>query len=696
MLDTFFSAKSVAVIGASRTPGKVGYDVVRNLVDGDYQGGIYPVNPKADEILGLPCVPSVTDVEGDVDLAVIVIPARFVLEAIDECARKGVKAVIVISAGFKESGKDGRGVERQLAEKCRQHGIRCIGPNCLGVMSLPHNMNASFSGARPKAGRIAFFSQSGALGTAILDVCVGEDIGISRFISYGNKADVDETDLIEALGDDPETDVILGYIESIDDGQKFIQVAGRVTRKKPVIVFKSGRTSAGAKAASSHTGSLAGADSAYAAAFQQCGVIRAENVAEFFDFARAFATRRMPAGPSVAVVTNAGGPGIIATDAIEFSRLEMADLLDGTEKALAEALPPQANIHNPVDVLGDARADRYQAALATVAADPNVASIITILTPQTSTEAEPTAQVLADAAAATDKPILASFMGSAAVVGAWRALDERGVPNFEHPDRAVKALEAMLKLSEWQHAEAEAPPAYDFDADAIRRTLDEARAKGHNTLSEREARLIADACGIPLPASFFAATEVDAARAAAEIDGPVVMKISSDDILHKSDAGGVKVGLRGPDAVREGFRQIMASARAYKADARLDGVLVQQMAPSGREVIVGVNRDPQFGPVIMFGLGGIYVEVLKDVVFRVAPLTRADAEAMIHGIRSAKILGAFRGEPAGDVEALADVLLRVSQLAVQFPELIECDFNPLRVYPEGQGVMGLDVRFGLA
>jgi len=696
MFKHFFDAKSVAVIGASRTPGKVGYDVVKNLMDCQYDGRVHPVNPKAEEILGLRCYPSVVDVDGEVELAVIVIPARFVLDTIDQCARKGVKAVIVITAGFKEAGKEGADLERQLAEKCRQEGIRCIGPNCLGIMSLPNKLNASFGGSLPKPGRIAFFSQSGALGTAILDVCVGEDIGISRFISYGNKADVDETDLIEALGDDDETDVILGYIESINDGQKFMEVASRVTRKKPVVVFKSGRTSAGARAASSHTGSLAGADSAYEAAFKQCGVIRARNIAEFFDFARAFATRRMPAGPNVAIVTNAGGPGIIATDAIESSKLDMATLAPTTEQALAASMPPQANIHNPIDVLGDARADRYKTAMDIAVADDDVATILAILTPQTSTEPEMTAIAIADVAAATDKPVVASFMGSASMRGAWKMLEERGVPNFDQPDRAVKALEALLTLSEWQQAEPAKPPRFDFDADAIRGVIAEAKGKGHETLSEREARLIADACGIPLPGSAFAATEDDAARAAAEFGGPVVMKISSDDILHKSDAGGVKVGIEGEDAVRAGYRAIMESARAYDADARLDGVLVQQMAPEGREVIVGVNADPQFGPVIMFGLGGIYVEVLKDVVFRVAPLTAGDADSMIHGIRSAKLLGAFRGEPAGDLQAMAEVLLRVSQLAVDFPELIECDLNPVRIYPEGQGVMALDVRFGLA
>jgi len=696
MFESFFEPASVAVIGASRTPGKVGHDVVRNLLDGGFDGDVYPVNPKAEDVLGLRCFASVTDIAGKVDLAVIAIPSKFVLSAVDDCARKGIGSVIVITAGFKESGPEGAELEKQLAEKCRQAGIRCIGPNCLGIMSPPSKMNASFGATMPRPGNIAFFSQSGALGTAILDVAVGEEIGLSRFISYGNKADVDETDLIEALGEDPRTDVILGYVESIDDGQKFMEVARRVAQRKPIVLFKSGRTSAGARAASSHTGSLAGSDSAYAAAFRQCGIIRAQNVDEFFNYARAFAAGRLPDGPQIAVVTNAGGPGIIATDAVEASLLEMAELQESTQKALGEALPPQANIHNPVDVLGDAKADRYRQAIRAVSADEGVSAILTILTPQTSTEPEATAEAILGAAANADKPIVASFMGSASVQKSWDLLEHGGVPNFKQPDGAVKALEAMFTYADWRKSRRGEPAHHDFDADAVRGAIRRARERGLDALGEREARLIAEACGIPVPETIFAADQAAAVAAAEQIGYPVVLKISSDDILHKSDAGGVKVGIKDADAVRQAFGRIMEAARAYKPDARLDGVLVQQMAPKGREVIIGVNRDPQFGPLIMFGLGGVYVEVLKDVTFRVAPLTLAEAREMIDDIRSARILHAFRGDPESDLDALADCLTRVSQLAVEFPELAECDFNPIMVYPKGQGLIALDMRFGLA
>ena len=695
MFESFFQPESIAVVGANRTPGKVGHDVVKNLLEAGYPGPIFPINPKADEILGLRCYGAVTDVEQGVDLAVIVVPAKIIPSIVDECAEKGIKAVIIISAGFKESGPDGAALEQDVAERCRRRGIRCIGPNCLGLVSPHERVNASFGPAMPAPGNIAFFSQSGALGTAMLDIAAGEGIGLSRFISFGNKMDINESDLIEALGQDEKTDVILGYIESIEDGSRFMEVAGRITRAKPVIILKSGRTSAGAQAASSHTGSLAGADSAYDAAFRQSGVIRAESIGQLFSYARAFAAQQPPAGPRVAVVTNAGGPGILATDAIESSDLQMAEFQDATARKLADALPAQAALHNPVDVLGDAQADRYKAALDAICADPGVDAMLTLLTPQASTRAEEYGRAVTGAAARTDKPLLACFMGSASVRSAWQVLKEGGVPNFEGPAPAVAALDALHTFGLRRRTEPEAPPSHDFDDAAIRLALEQAREKGRSSLGERQARAIARACGIPLPRSIFAGSEEDAVRAAKEIGYPVVMKISSEDILHKSDAGGVLLDRKDETEARAAYRDLLASARRYKPDADLEGVLVQATAPRGREVIIGMKRDPQFGPLIMFGLGGVYVEVLKDVVFRVAPIALRDARQMVEGIRSAAILHAFRGQPEADLEALADCLTRVSQLAVEHPEIHECDLNPLFVYPQGKGLMAVDIRFGL-
>jgi len=695
MFSSFFEPRSVAVIGASRNPGKVGYDVVKNLLEGGYEGRIYPVNPKAQEILGLKCYPELLSIEDDVDLAIIVIPAKLVLDAMDQCARKGIRAVIIISAGFKESGPEGAELEKELANKCAAAGIRCIGPNCLGVMSPPAKLNASFGATAPEAGNIAFISQSGALGTAILDIAVGRGIGMSRFVSYGNKADVDETDLLEALAEDEHTRVILAYLESIDEGQKFIDVARKVTRKKPVVIMKAGRSAAGAHAASSHTGSLAGSDSAYDAAFRQCGVIRAQSVTEFLDAAIAFSSQEPPKGGRVAIVTNAGGPGIIATDALEASLLSMAELTQQTQQTLKENLPPQANIHNPIDVIGDAKADRYRLALEAVSTDPNVDAVLVLLTPQTSTEEEQTAEVLAQVCQQSGKCMLSCFMGMPSVEKALKLLDQKGIPNFSTPERAVKALETMYRYGQWRQRPERSAQKFRFDSESIRQVLDSCATRGLKTLGERNSHRILAACGIPTPRSVLAANEEEAVRCAEQIGYPVVLKISSEDILHKSEAGGVKVGLADEGQVREAFREILSSAKAYNPDARIDGVLVQQMVQGGTEVIVGMNRDPQFGPVIMFGLGGIYVELLKDVAFRVAPLTAEDAAEMVGEIRSAQILKGFRGQPPADIETLTECILRVSQLAVDFPQLAECDLNPLKVFPKGKGIMAVDARFGL-
>ena len=695
MFEKFFKPKSIAVIGASRTPGKVGYDVVANLLNSDYSGTIYPVNPRADEVQGLECHGDVTDIPGEVDLAVVAIPAKIVPDIIDQCAKKDIDSVVVISAGFKETGPKGAELENELARRCREHGIRCIGPNCLGIISPPIAMNASFGGSMPPAGSIAFISQSGALGTAFMDVAAGEEVGISRFVSFGNKADVDETDLLEALGEDDETNVILAYLESVKDGPKFREVARRVTRKKPIVVLKSGRSSAGAKAASSHTGSLAGSDAAYDAAFQQSGVLRAGTVQEFIEWARALSSQHPPRGPRTAVVTNAGGPGIITTDAIDATHLKMAQLSDDTLSTLADQMPEAASISNPLDVLGDARADRYETALRRVCDDAGVDSLLVLLTPQTSTEPEKTAQVIIDVARGTSKPIAACFMGSKSVERGRRILDRSEVPSFRNPEDAVETLDGMYHYAELRDKDTAEPERFDIDRDAVQAVIDEARADGLQTLGERRARRILTACNIPVPRSEIATSADEAVDTAVDIGGSVVLKISSEDILHKSDAGGVKVGLEGEDEVRAGFEDIIESARAYDPDADIDGVMVQQMAPEGREVIVGMNRDPQFGPLIMFGLGGIYVELLKDVSFRTCPVSRRDAEEMVDEIQTAQLLKGFRGDEPADREALVDTILRIGQLSSQFPELTECDLNPLMVYPEGDGIIAVDARFGL-
>jgi acetyltransferase len=695
MLESFFEPRSVAVIGASREEGKVGHDVLKNLIQYKFAGGIYPVNPKAEEILGLPCFPSVKAIPGDVDLAVVVIPAKYTLAAVQECAEKGVPALIIITAGFKEVGREGAEMERKIVEIARRNNMRIIGPNCLGIINTLRNLNASFAAGMPAKGDIAFLSQSGAFGTAVLDWAIGEQIGFSKFISVGNKADVDETSLLEALGADQETGVVLGYVESIQDGEKFMRVAKDVCRRKPVILFKSGMSAAGAKAASSHTGALAGSDNAYAAAFKQTGVLRAEEVVDMFDWGLAFSYQKSIAGPNIVLVTNAGGPGIIATDAVERSMLRMASLSKDTVEALRKVLPPSANFYNPVDVLGDAKADRYEQALRISLADPHVDGAIVILTPQTSTEAIPTAQVIARAAAECGKPILAVFMGGPRVVEGFRYLMDHRVPTYPFPERAVAAMDAMYRQRLWAGAPRSDTPRFQADKKKVRQMLDNARATGRNELGEQEAREVITAYGFRVPRSHLARNARQAVEIAKEIGFPVVMKISSPDILHKSDVGGVKVGLADEQDVENTFRTMMESVRRRMPEAQIDGTLVQEMVKGGRECIIGMTRDPQFGPMIMFGLGGIYVEVLKDVAFRIAPITRADAEALVREIRAIKLLRGVRGQPPADMDAIVDGLLRLSQLVTDFPEIVELDMNPFAVFAKGEGAVTMDARLAL-
>ena len=625
----------------------------------------------------------------------MVIPAKFCLEATRDCAAKKVPALIIITAGFKETGREGADLERKVVELARANGMRIIGPNCLGLINTPEKLNASFAAGMPEKGDIAFMSQSGAFGTAILDWAIGERIGFSKFISVGNKADVDETTLLEAVGADHDSRVLLGYIESIQRGEEFMRAAREITRRKPVILFKSGMSAAGAKAASSHTGALAGSDNAYAAAFRQSGILRAREVVDLFDWGLAFSYQKGIGGPNVALVTNAGGPGIIATDAVERSRLQMAALAKETVDALRQALPPTANFYNPIDVLGDAHAERYEIAVRAALGDPNVHGVIVILTPQTSTEPLPTAEVVAKAAAEYGKPVVACFMGGPRVIEGFRYLMEHRVPTYPFPERAVAAMDALYRHRLWMDTPPGEVCAFPVAKEKVAAIFQQSRAAGRLELGEQEAREVIGAYGFKVPRSVLATTHEEAVAAAREIGLPVVMKISSPDILHKSDVGGVRVGVATELEVVGAFTAIIESARRKLPQADLSGVLVQEMIRGGRETILGMTRDAQFGPMIMFGLGGIYVEVLKDVSFRIAPLTRRDAEEMVGEIRSVKLLRGVRGQPPADFDALVEGLLRLSQLVVDFPEIVEMDLNPLAVFPKGGGTVAMDARLAL-
>ncbi len=697
-LKAFFEPASVAVIGASSNPAKLGHAVLKNLIEGGYaqRGRVYPINPSAQEILGYRAFPTVLQVPEGIDLAVIVIPYPQVPTALRQCGQKGVPAAIVISAGFREAGMEGLERERELIQICQEYGMRLIGPNCLGVIDTYTPLNASFAAGTPPQGPMAFISQSGALGTAVLDIALAGRLGFSRFVSLGNKADVNETDLLRAWADDERTRVILIYSEGMPNGQEFIQVARQITPKKPVIAIKSGVTQSGSRAVSSHTGSLAGSEQAYQAAFRQAGILRADSMEALFDMALAIGYQPPLKGERIAIVTNAGGPGILATDALERAGLSLARFEVETLHALEQFLPDAASAANPVDVLGDARADRYRFALEKVAADPNTDGLLVLLTPQAMTEIEATADVVGQLSRATEKPILACFMGEARVEKGIEILNRYGVPNYSFPERAARAFRAMADYRLIQSRPLPQFVQFDCDRQAVRQMLERVRAEGRLSIGDAEAREILKAYGMRTPRAEVAETPERAIEIANQIGYPVALKIASPDILHKTDVGGVKLGLQSAEDVRDAFELIFYRAQRYVPEARLWGCLVQEMAPSGGlEVLVGMNRDPQFGPLVTFGLGGIYVEALKDVTFRLVPFSPQEAEEMIGEIRAHALLDGVRGRPAMDKAALVEVLLRVGQLVQDFPEIVELDINPLMVYPRGQGTLALDMRLVL-
>lgn len=696
MLEMFFAPQSVAVIGASREPGKLGYGVLSNIITHGYEGKVYPINPKADEILGLKCYASVLDVPNPIDLVIIVVPATYVIGALEECGQKGVRGAVIISAGFREVGAEGRQREKELVRVAQQYGIRLIGPNVLGIIDTVSKLNASFAVGMPRRGKIAFMSQSGALCTSILDIALAQDIGFSRFVSLGNKADLNEIDFIEDWWHDPESNVIMAYLEGIVDGERFMRITRQVTKEKPIIAIKSGTTSAGSRAVSSHTGTLAGSEKAYDAAFRQVGVLRANSVQELFDYSVAFARQPLLKSERIAIVTNAGGPGIMATDACERYGLQLASLKQETMEYLRANLPAAASVINPVDVLGDALADRYKLAIEAVLQDEGVGGVVVVLTPQVMTQIEETAQVVGELSGKYDKPIFGAFMGEATTSKGVRILNQHQVPNYPVPERAVAAMGAMLRYREWLQRPPLQVETFDIDRDAIRQVFEQVKADGRLQIGDAEARTVLRACGVRVPASELATNIDEAIEIADRIGYPVVMKIASPDILHKSDIGGVKLGIRSPAEVRDAFDLITYRATRYMPDAQIWGCQIQEMVTGGREVIIGMNRDLQFGPLMMFGLGGIYVEALKDVTFRVAPFSRQEAKEMINEIRSIQLLRGVRGEPPADMEAIVDVLLRMSQLVTEFPEIVEFDINPLIVYETGRGVVGVDMRLVLS
>lgn len=693
MLNNFFNPKSIAIIGASRTPGKVGYDILKNTIQYGYKGSVYPINPSATEILGLKAYPSILDVPDKIGLAVVVVPPKNVLEVIEQCGTREIDSAIVITAGFKESGIEGAKLETELVRKAKESGVRFIGPNCLGVIDTHSGVNASFAAGMPVRGSIGFFSQSGALCLAVLDRALPDEIGFSKFISMGNKADITDTDIMLALAEDDNTKVILGYIEGVSDGRKFMEVASQVSKKKPLIILKSGITSAGAKAASSHTGALAGREAAFDSAFKQSGVIRAHTVNELFNYALAFANQPLPQGPNVAIITNSGGPGILAADACDKSDLQLVPLHKEIVDELRTFLPPVASFYNPIDILGDAGADRYEKALSLVVKDEKIHGLIVLLTPTAVVDVEATALAVINMANLIDKPIITSFMGKKSVESGSKTLMKYNVPNYSYPEEAVLSFNAMYRYKVWIEKPEKHYPRFNGLKEKAAQIFYTAKEENRERLYESEVHEVLTAYGFSQPRSLLARTSEEAVAAAKGIGYPVVMKVVSPQIVHKSDIGGVRINLNNKKDVENAFFDITTRVRNIMPTAHIYGVMIQEMIPGGKEVIMGITKDPQFGHMIMFGLGGIYVEVLKDISFRILPLSREDAHEMIRETKAFPLLRGVRGEAEADIEAIEKSLLILSQMALDFPQIIEADINPLLVRKRGEGAVAIDARF---
>jgi acetyltransferase len=685
-LAPFFDPRAVAVIGASGNPSKVGGSVLANLRAGGFSGRVVAVNPAHRVVQGLLAVPSILDVPEPIDLAVVAVPAAAVLSTLKQCVTKGVPAAVVISAGFREAGDEGRAREAELRTWLREAPLRLIGPNCLGWIRPGRRLNLTFAPGMPAAGTLGFFSHSGALGTAILDWSREHRLGFSLLASLGNQADVDETDLLGALADDPDTRVILGYLEGVADGRAFFAALSAAAARKPCVLMKAGRSLEGARAVSSHTGALAGSDRAFDAAVRQAGARRVTTLEEMFDVARALVAGPSPPSRRVILVTNGGGLGILATDAAGDVGLEVAPLPEPTRARLSAVLPSHAATANPIDLIGDATPSRYSDALHALAGES--ASVVVMLAPQAATDAAGVARAVLGATRDWPAPILGVFAGGARVRPGVTVLEDAGVPCYPFPERAVRALAHAAALAGRRHASV-APAAEAVDGARRSAALDAARAAG--TLGLLEGGPLLEAYGIEVVPARLARTPAEAAEVARTLGPPVAIKIVSPDITHKTDVGGVVLGLATPEDVAAAAEAMLAGVARARPRARLDGVLVQSMAGGdATELLLGMVRDPQFGPLVVVGFGGIFVEVLGDIATRLAPVDPAEARAMLAELRMAPALGDFRGRPAADLDALADTVSRFSRLVSDVPEVLELEINPLLA--AARGARALDVR----
>jgi acetate---CoA ligase (ADP-forming) len=693
-LDPFFAPRGVAVVGASRDESKLGYGVVRNLVSSGYRGALHFVNPKAGEILGHPCHPDIASVPDPVDLAVIILAAEMVPAALEQCGQRGIRGAVVVSGGFGETDERGRALEREILDVARRFRMRLVGPNCIGVVSTSLPVNTTFLVSVPNPGDIAFVSQSGAICQSVIDWGNGMGFGFSYVASLGNQVDVAEHEMLTALADDPATRVVTMYLEGVKDGGRFLQAAEHTSRIKPVVALKAGRTAAGRKAVSSHTGALAGQEAAYDAAFARTGVLRASTPEDLFGWAKALAWCPAMPGDRVAVLTTAGGPGILAADAIEDCGLKLASFTGESVAAMREFAHPHAALHNPVDMLASGGPADYRRFLPILLADPGVDAVLAILVPPPIGTPGPIAQAITAAAAGATKPVVVAVMGEETVGEALRILRAARVPDFRFPERAASALAALHRRAAFL---ARPPHCADLSIEVRRERARALLARsGGGLLVGASASAPLAEYGIRGPAEALARSADEAVTWAEGHGYPVVLKVASRDISHKSDVGGVALDLADADAVRRAFRRVTEAGRAAVPDARIEGATVQQMVQQGQETIIGVVRDGQFGALAMFGAGGIEVEGARDIAFGLCPLSRAEAEAMVDATHAGRRLRGFRNIPPADREAAVTALLRLAQFASDFPEVSEVEVNPLRVQLAGQGAVAVDVRLKMA
>ncbi len=696
-LQPFFHPRGVVVVGVSHDPTKLGYGVARNLVDSGYTGAIHFVNPRGGALFDRPLLPDIRSVPDPVDLAVLVIPAASVPSALRACGERGLRAVIIASGGFREVGSEGAMLEAECVQIAREFGLRLLGPNCIGLLDTHLPLDTTFlPPPRPLAGEVAFISHSGAICEAVVDWASGQGFGLSRLVSLGNQADVAEADVLAPVAEDPHTHVLTLYLEGVRDGRRFIEQAAAVTPRKPIIALKVGRSASGRRAVASHTGALAGQEAAYNAAFRHAGVIRAETSEEMFDWARALAWCPLPAGRSMAVLTNAGGPGAIAADALEAQGLQLTELQGATRATLRALLPPAASLANPVDMLASASPEQYAQSLQALLADPGVHGVLVILPPPPMYTAEQVAEALIPVILAATKPVVIALLGENLIRRAAELFRAAHIPDYRFSERAASALGMLARRAEVLAKPADRPALLDdVQPGEVRRLLTHFHDRATSWVNAEVAGQILRAYGLPVQTATLARTAEEAAELAQAIGFPVALKVASPDIAHKSDVGGVRLNLDDGAAVREGFVAISRAARAAQPQATLLGAHVQRMIPAGQDVILGAVQDPQFGPLVMFGSGGVEVEGLKDVAFALAPLARADAHDLLNETWAGRKLTGYRNLPPADRAAVVEALLRLGQLAADFPQLAEIEINPLRVLPEGQGAVALDVRLAV-